>query len=102
LFLKALNRSARAAEYLDLASAFWSEYAAHLGGSRAAEVEKTLAWLLPMLLLARVDGKSPVEYLSSTKQEVVRRFAINRLQDTPLSVDALRDAWRKHIEHIQI
>jgi hypothetical protein len=53
-------------------------------------------------LLARVDGKSPVEYLSSTKQEVVRRFAINRLQDTPLSVDALRDAWRKHIEHIQI
>lgn len=41
----------------------------------APAIEARVAHLLPMLLLARVDGKSPVEYLNSARQEHIRRFA---------------------------
>ena len=100
LFLKALNRHREAAAYLDLANAFWNRYKSQLGHSRAPGVEESLGWLLPMLMLARVDGKSPVEYLSSEKQEVIRRFTMSRLQDAPLSLDALRQAWQSQLEQI--
>lgn len=42
---------------------------------QAAGVEKRAARLLPMLMLARADGKSPVEYLAYEKQEFLRSFA---------------------------
>jgi len=102
LFLKALNRPGEAGGYLELANLFWSHYSAHLGAARAADVEKTLAWLLPMLLMARVDGQSPVEYLSPEKQETVRCFAVDRLQNTPLALDGLREAWQKQIQEIRL
>ena len=38
------------------------------------EVESHTARLLPMLMLARIDGKSPVEYLDSHRQALIRRF----------------------------
>jgi aminoglycoside phosphotransferase (APT) family kinase protein len=102
LFLKALNRPERAAEYFELGTLFWSQYGAHMGASRSAEVERSLGWLLPMLMLARVDGKSPVEYLPADKMDRIRRFAIQRLQDGPLSVSDLQDAWQGQIEKIWI
>jgi 5-methylthioribose kinase len=100
LFLKALNRLEQADGYLQLATVFWSEYAARLGPARAANVELSLAWLLPMLLLARVDGKSPVEYFATTRQADIRRFAIGRLHDTPLALDALQAAWRSYLTQL--
>ena len=40
-----------------------------------SSIEERVATLLPGLLLARVDGKSPVEYLDETGREQVRRLA---------------------------
>ena len=42
-------------------------------------IEERVATLLPGLLLARVDGKSPVEYLDEEKREEVRQLARRRL-----------------------
>jgi len=39
------------------------------------EIEERIATLLPALLLARVDGKSPVEYLDEAQREEVRQLA---------------------------
>jgi aminoglycoside phosphotransferase (APT) family kinase protein len=51
--------------------------------------------LLPALLLARVDGKSPVEYLADrpAAQDFVRGFAARHLRVAPPSLDRLRSAW---------
>jgi len=38
-------------------------------------IEERVAALLPGLLLARVDGKSPVEYLDEGQREQVRQLA---------------------------
>jgi aminoglycoside phosphotransferase (APT) family kinase protein len=40
-----------------------------------SSIEERVATLLPGLLLARVDGKSPVEYLDEGKREQVRQLA---------------------------
>ena len=100
LFLKALHRREFASDYLELAGLFWSHYTAHLGPARAADVEQSLGRLIPMLLLARVDGKSPVEYFGAERQAEIRRFAVGRLRDDPLRLDALKDAWRKYLEQL--
>jgi 5-methylthioribose kinase len=43
-------------------------------------VEERIATLLPALLLARVDGKSPVEYLDDPQRQSVRELAIRMLK----------------------
>ena len=45
---------------------------------------------LPLLLLARVDGKSPVEYLvSDERREAVRRYARSLVAESPATVAEL-------------
>jgi aminoglycoside phosphotransferase (APT) family kinase protein len=43
-------------------------------------IEERIATLLPALLLARVDGKSPVEYLDDAQRQSVRELAIKMLK----------------------
>jgi aminoglycoside phosphotransferase (APT) family kinase protein len=57
-------------------------------------LEGRAASLLPALLLARVDGKSPVEYLTDDAQkDTVRRVARRLLADPPERLAAVRDAF---------
>jgi len=69
--------------------------AAYLQTVQLAEVEPRTASLLPALLLARVDGKSPVEYLTEDAQKsLVRTVATRLLQSKPSTLRAVRDAWQ--------
>lgn len=71
LLLKALLFDARRDDYAMLALAAWREYCETMG---AICVEK-VAPLLAMLMLARVDGKSPAEYLTDeAKRQAIREF----------------------------
>jgi len=57
----------------DLAASFTAlsdAYLAHVNWEPRAEIEGRVATLLPALLLARVDGKSPVEYLGDAAPRV--------------------------------
>jgi aminoglycoside phosphotransferase (APT) family kinase protein len=76
LVLKVLVRP-DAAEALAESFAAWTEaYFDGIGFESRAALERRAAALLPALMLARVDGKSPVEYLSDEAQrERVREFA---------------------------
>jgi len=57
-------------------------------------VEARTAALLPALLLARVDGKSPVEYLTPEGKQWVRVKA-RELLPVARSLDQIRRAWQK-------
>ena len=52
------------------------------------------ARLLPALMLARVDGRSPVEYLAAPDRETVRRFTMPMLHQPPSRLCAVRAAWQ--------
>ena len=95
LLLKCLWRPEHAARYLE---SFDTLHAAYLAGVRwepAAAVEARAASLLPGLLLARVDGKSPVEYLDREEQKArVRAVAGALLRDPPSRLQHVRQAWQ--------
>ena len=59
-------------------------------------LERRAACLLPALLLARVDGKSPVEYLIGhpAQQALVRSVARPLIADPPARLASTADAWR--------
>lgn len=60
-----------------------------------AELEARTAALLPGLLLARVDGKSPVEYLQTeAHRELVRSVAFPLLRKAPRNLADICNAWR--------
>jgi hypothetical protein len=54
--------------------------------------------LLPALLLARIDGKSPVEYLKRTEErDLVRTVARRLLGDPRETLAGVRDAWKESL-----
>ena len=64
-----------------------------------AALEARAARLLPGLFLARVDGKSPVEYLTEeADKDRVRRTARALLAEPVERLAAVRDAWREELE----
>ena len=104
LLLKCLVQPARADVLLD---AFVAFVAAYFDGARFESpesleaLEARAASLLPGLLLARVDGKSPVEYLAGrpTQQALVRRVARPLIAAAPSRLADVAAAWRLALEH---
>jgi streptomycin 6-kinase len=74
-------------------------YLAGVTWEASAALEERAASLLPGLFLARVDGKSPVEYVTSDRQkDQVRRIARALLADPPRRLFDVRKAWTKEID----
>ena len=61
-----------------------------------AETEQRAATLLPGLLLGRIDGKSPVEYLDEAQRLLVRTAARRLLQEPTDTLGELKSAWQKY------
>ncbi len=80
--------------YHDAFATLTAAYLAHVAWETRADLEARAAALLPGLMLARIDGKSPVEYLvdESTK-DAVRAFARSLLVDPVASVDVIAKRW---------
>ena len=68
--------------------------AAYLAGFSPRGLEARAATLLPALLLARVDGKSPVEYLDESGKAQVRRAA-RGLFGAVTQLREIRRAWHE-------
>lgn len=98
LLLKCLWTPSSASAFLE---AFDGLRAAYLDGvtwEATAQVEGRAAHLLPGLLLARVDGKSPVEYLTTERdRSAVRRVATALLRHPTESLDVVRATWAESL-----
>ena len=71
-------------------------YLSGVAWERPAELEARTASLLPGLLLARVDGKSPVEYLTNEADKGrVREFARGFVARPPEKLSVIREAWQR-------
>ena len=92
-FLKAAHRSEINAVLLSDAGDFLTAYLAEVTWETKAELEHRIITLLPGLLLARIDGKSPVEYLNADCAGHVRALALEFLTDTTSSFSVLRKRW---------
>jgi aminoglycoside phosphotransferase (APT) family kinase protein len=96
LLLKCLWNPDAAPGLLSAFEAFATAYLAGVDWEPADALEARIARLLPGLLLARVDGKSPVEYLSGDAQrDPVRRVARSGLTRPPSRLAQVQAAWRE-------
>lgn len=84
LLLKSLRRGAPSTLLLFAALAFLAEYRK----SGPAVLDVRCARQLGCLLLARLEGDSPVDYLDDLDADVVKAFATHLIVEAPASVEA--------------
>jgi len=73
-------------------------YLARVAWESPVVLEARAASLLPGLLLARVDGKSPVEYLTADgHRNTVRNAALPLLARTPTTLAEVAGAWTEEL-----
>ena len=93
LLLKAFHRPRLAERYFELARAAFQWTLAVLPPQALAAFEADTARHLAFLLLARIDGKSPVEYINDErKRERIRRCALRLIAERP---ETLAGVWRR-------
>ena len=99
LLLKCLWTPTAAAGFLACFDAFVTSYVTRVGCTGSPDaLEARAARLLPGLLLARVDGKSPVEYLTAERdRNRVRRVARGLLTEPVKSLRDVCEAWTKEL-----
>jgi aminoglycoside phosphotransferase (APT) family kinase protein len=94
LLLKGVWRPDRRSDYLAMFAALCAAYRPRVTWEPWDAVEARTAALLPGLLLARVDGKSPVEYVTDEREKnAIRAFARAHLLRPVESLTALARAW---------
>ncbi len=99
LLLKCLWVPAASAALADCFGALAQSYLQGVDWTGAAVLEARAARLLPGLLLARVDGKSPVEYITvETQKNVVRRVALALLAAPVAQLGAVQERWMEELE----
>jgi 5-methylthioribose kinase len=89
----ASEAAAAAAPFAALVTRFWDAYRdrRQLNSAAQDDLDRRAALHAAACCLARVDGKSPVEYLDEKGQSVARRFAREALGCPPANWDALRN-----------
>ncbi len=87
--------------YVSCFAALSASYLAQVDWEEPENAARRAAHLLPVLLLARVDGKSPVEYLSGERKcDFVRRAAKSILKERPGTFEGIIACWSDMIAEL--
>lgn len=97
LLLKAMHVPGKGTDCLVVFSAMSAAYLDRLDWESRQGFEQRICALLPCLTLARVDGKSPAEYLSEPEREKVRPAAIRLIEKAALRLAEIREIWEREI-----
>lgn len=98
LLLKCLWRPQWTGRYLDCYGTLAATYLENVGWEPAVDIEARAAHLLPGLFLGRVDGKSPVEYITEDRdRDSVRRTATELLLHPVPALGEVAEAWREEL-----
>jgi 5-methylthioribose kinase len=89
LMLKAIHRPDGFERYEYAASCFWEAYGERMHGALSPDPTYVVLHTA-CLMLARVDGKSPAEYLTEPERLLARSLATRLLLDPP---ETPRAAW---------
>ncbi len=99
LLLKSLWTPAARDGFNACFTAMAESYLTGVAWEPVAELEARAAGLLAGLFLARIDGKSPVEYVTAEADRArVRRCARRLLSAPATTLEAVRAAWNRELE----
>jgi aminoglycoside phosphotransferase (APT) family kinase protein len=92
--LKAVWHPQWTADYAHAFVVLKDAYLAGVHWEAPAAIDRRIARLLPMLFLARVDGKSPVEYLTHDGDKAfVRGAALQMIVEPPFNLAVLAESY---------
>ena len=95
LFVKSVYNAERRAAYHEAVEAFWEGYA-----ERGFDVERETVRELGVLMLARIDGKSPVEYVTDGETaDTLRTIAKRTLREGIDTLSAFRELVVEESDH---
>jgi hypothetical protein len=96
--LKGVKNKAWAEAYMGMLDFMLRIYFSKVRCISPAVMEKSVIKLLALLMIARVDGKSPVEYISSDEdKEQIRSIAFETIESRITSYRDFRDLALSHI-----
>ncbi|MGH7121192.1 MAG: phosphotransferase family protein [Acetobacteraceae bacterium] len=96
LLLKGARSGVDRVRYFPAYSALAGAYLSGVAWEEPGGLEARAAALLPALFLARIDGKSPVEYLTlETERDAVRRCATPMIKDPPANLSSVMEVWSR-------
>ncbi len=99
LLLKCLWTPSASPGFLDCFAALVRGYLAGVDWEPAENLETRTARLLPGLFLARIDGKSPVEYITAeTDRNLVRRTSRSLLKNPVDRLSEVSQTWKLALE----
>ncbi|QKV17912.1 phosphotransferase [Oricola thermophila] len=98
LTIKALHMPAIRPDLLASVGRLWAAYRPHVAWEDPAALEARVCDLLPALMLARVDGKSPVEYLDETERARLRALSLDLLRTPPRTLAEFTDQITRRLE----
>jgi streptomycin 6-kinase len=98
LLLKCLWNPAAREAFMACFGALAETYLSAVDWEPVAVLEARAASLLPALFLARVDGKSPAEYIKTEEERtLIRRCALPLIQSPPACLADVLTAWKKEL-----
>jgi hypothetical protein len=96
--LKCLWNPQASADFMACFEALSEAYLDGIDWEPAAALEARAASLLPALFLARVDGKSPAEYITTEEaRNHIRRCARPLIKSPPARLSQVLAAWKKEL-----
>jgi Ser/Thr protein kinase RdoA (MazF antagonist) len=98
LLLKCLWRPRHAKAYLACFDSFAAAYLHGVSWEPRVSIESRIARLLPALFLARIDGKSPIEYVTSERDKKrVRDIARPLIRCPTNKLNDIRQTWAREV-----
>lgn len=99
LLLKCVWHPEHRKEYIRSYKSLTDAYLARLGWEEPDGFNRRTAGLVAALLLARIDGKSPVEYLTEERDKAfVREAARTYLAESPIDLAGLAADWCERLD----
>ncbi|RKF13704.1 aminoglycoside phosphotransferase family protein [Alginatibacterium sediminis] len=84
------------ASFIEAARVFYQSYVDQLGQKKLATISPShLCLITQMLMLARIDGKSPVEYLDPQSTNLLRQNILQMLSEKVSDITIIFD-WASH------
>jgi 5-methylthioribose kinase len=97
LMLKCLLHPKLAPGFTDTVKLMFAEYLGGVDWEPAADIGSRICRLLVAIMLARVDGKSPVEYLDPDNQALVRMFCRQALAAESVDMETITMNWCRRL-----
>jgi len=95
LILKCVWNPSAAGRFVACFEMLVAAWLAEVDWEEKKAVESRAARLLPAIVLARIDGKSPVEYIvDEADRDAVRQFAVQFIRQPPLTLTPILRRWQ--------